>query len=241
MFTKNLILGILILIFIFTSFAAFLLIKNKPKIIPDRDVTIDEKSTTEKSEQECIEMEKLNIKDNKYIIGSELSVAFYNKPSAEVLQRLVQQYDLEVIQNYDQPRVVFKISEEKAPTIKCRLKNEPEVKDIVFIESIPVPNDEVRDENSKVIDFSLCQEDTGYQEYVGFGSTSLSIKKDLGDTCEVEISNEMEGGYTVYSCNIPKSLGKISIELTAYGSDFNSILKYCKEISSGNLLENLQN
>ena len=32
-----------------------------------------------------------------------------------------------------------KISKEKAPTVKCQLKNEPEIKDVVFIESEPLP------------------------------------------------------------------------------------------------------
>lgn len=94
--------------------------------------------------------------------------------------------------------------------------------------------------NSKVVDYSLCQENSGYQEYVGFGSTYLTIKKDLGNTCEIEISNEVEGSYTVYRCNIPKSIGKMSIAINIYGSDFSSILQYCKEIKSGNVLMELQ-
>lgn len=97
-----------------------------------------------------------------------------------------------------------------------------------------------KEKNSKAVDFRLCQENNGYQEYVGFGSTYLTIKKDLGNTCEIEISNEVEGGYAVYNCNIPKSIGRMSIAINMYGSDFSPILQYCKEIKSGNVLMELQ-
>lgn len=91
-------------------------------------------------------------------------------------------------------------------------------------------------DTSREIDFALCEENSGYQEGEAFGSTNLTIKTDKGDTCETEISNEVEGGVTVYNCDIPKTVGKIDFSIGNAGSDFSSIMQYCQETESGNLL-----
>lgn len=86
----------------------------------------------------CIEEEENNLKNNEYLQADKLSVTFYTAPSADDIKKITEQYDLEIGQIYNQPNIVFKVSKEKAPTIKCQLKNETEVKSVVFIENIPV-------------------------------------------------------------------------------------------------------
>ncbi|KKT74234.1 MAG: hypothetical protein UW69_C0043G0006 [Microgenomates group bacterium GW2011_GWA2_44_7] len=111
-------------------------VEEKKKIIPP---TSKPTPLTGNKSQDCIKEETYNLESNKYIRGDELSVEFYATPSADVIKKLVRYYKLEVIQIYEQPNVIFKISKEKAPTVKCQLKNEPEIKDVVFIESEPLP------------------------------------------------------------------------------------------------------
>lgn len=98
-----------------------------------------------------------------------------------------------------------------------------------------IPTQSQKASNNKTVNFKACKRGEGYRESVGLGSTYLIIKKDLIFFCEVEISNEIEGGYKVSKCRVPKSVGEITFRTHEFGSDFSPIEKYCKEIKSGNV------
>lgn len=86
----------------------------------------------------CIGETNLSLANNQYLMADRLSVEFKATPAAEVVSKLKQKYNLEVIQLYNQPNVVFFVNKESAAKIKCQLVNEPEVEAVFFIENRPV-------------------------------------------------------------------------------------------------------
>ena len=142
MFNKNIILGLLVLIFITIVFVITFIIKNTSNFRSIKNIELNEYKNTEVDLQKCIEMELLNIKNNEEIRKDELSVIFYEKPSETLIKELAKKYELELIQSYNDPNVVFKVNKEKIPIIKCQLINEKEVQEVEYIKDIVVPLDE---------------------------------------------------------------------------------------------------
>lgn len=66
-----------------------------------------------------------------------------------------------------------------------------------------------------------------------FGSWRLQINGGDGQLCQVEITNEIEGGYTTYICNVPQSLGNIALHIGQLGVDLSPIQDFCREIVRG--------
>jgi len=79
----------------------------------------------------------------------------------------------------------------------------------------------------ETVDLAQCVPGTGFNRTVGFGSASLEILEDRGDTCLIRTTNEVEGSYTVNQCTVPQNVGALSFTITDTGADFSLIDKYC--------------
>ena len=80
------------------------------------------------------------------------------------------------------------------------------------------------------VDLMACKVGEGRSQVHEFGSRSLTINKNNDDTCVMNYINEVEGGYTVYECTLPKTLKTIlPLQLDTE--------KYCKQTKSGNYLQ----
>ena len=88
--------------------------------------------------------------------------------------------------------------------------------------------------NANTVDFSLCPEGKTYHQVHGLGSNSLTIKRSTKDSCEIEFSREIEGGYSQYYCTVPKKQEPITFPATS------SIEQYCKLIKSGIIINKLK-
>ena len=84
-------------------------------------------------------------------------------------------------------------------------------------------------ETDFIVDFSECQKGKRYQQSYGLGSNSLEIKKSTNKFCEVEFTNEVEGGFSTYYCKVPKTFPPIVFPATE------PITKYCEKTKSGNV------
>lgn len=82
---------------------------------------------------------------------------------------------------------------------------------------------------NNLVDFSLCDVGKKYNQDRPLGSDSLEIKKNTLEFCEIQFTNETEGGWATYSCNVPKLTSSITFP------DTSSIQQYCKEVKSGNV------
>lgn len=105
---------------------------------------IDEETTQQPQQpvlalDECEDKESQNLMNNEYLLAEQLSVEFYTSPSESLINELAEKYNLGIIQIYKDPNVVFKVEKENSALVKCQLQNEVEVKNIVFIESRPLP------------------------------------------------------------------------------------------------------
>lgn len=124
-------------------------------------------------------------------------------------------------------------------TIIKKVKNQsisnpsPTIPKLINTAVSPTPNPTMRGK-IKTVDVRICKEENVYKENFGLGSTSLEITKNTSADCEMELSNEIEGGYTIYLCQIPKFLTSLTLEITNYGTDFASIKKYCQIKKTGN-------
>lgn len=89
--------------------------------------------------------------------------------------------------------------------------------------------------SEELVDFSKCSPGDGYSRSLASGSTYLSITDidEANSLCVVEILNPSGSDYFKYSCNIPKSVGKITFKMSENGSDFSEIMSYCSQTKSG--------
>ncbi len=81
--------------------------------------------------------------------------------------------------------------------------------------------------SGETVDFAQCTPGTGFNRTVGFGSTSLEVLEDRGDTCIIRTTNEVEGSYSVNQCTVPQHVGALSFSISDTGADFSLIDKYC--------------
>lgn len=95
-------------------------------------------------------------------------------------------------------------------------------------ESEPVSLNEGVDQKS-FINLTTCKAGEEINQAFGLGSRSLTAKGLKGDLCLMEYFQEIEGGGTISECNLPVSMG----EITLPSLDVN---KYCKEIRKTSLL-----
>lgn len=84
--------------------------------------------------------------------------------------------------------------------------------------------------DKNMVNFSLCPENKTFNQLHGLGSNTLTILKSTSDSCEIEFTNEIEGGYSTYYCQVPKTENPIIFPAT------DPIKRYCKLKKSGNLL-----
>lgn len=84
--------------------------------------------------------------------------------------------------------------------------------------------------NDNVVNFSSCVKGNTYHQDHGLGSNTLTIKESKAETCLIEYTNELEGGYNTYECDVPKSTPSIIFP------DVSSIEKFCNQTKSGNVL-----
>lgn len=118
---------------------------------------------------------------------------------------------------------------ESVPTVAM---DEPETNDTKSgtpsSQTVPSPGVEI-------VDFAECSPGDGYSRSVAFGSTYLSVvdADKVKNLCKVDILNEVEGGYTKHTCNIPMATGALEFNVGETGSDFSAIMSYCTKSSSG--------
>ncbi len=110
------------------------------RTVPNNPVQVEETINPQENItiENCEQQEIKNLIDNEYLRPEELAVSFYSKPSENLVNELANKYNLEVLVVYNDPAVVYKVSEENAPGVKCQLQQEPEVDRVVFIENRPV-------------------------------------------------------------------------------------------------------
>jgi len=140
--------------------------------------------------------------------------------------------------NYYLTRVAEDKTEEKAANTPTQSPQETPAPASETEENADEETSVTAESGSETVNFNECSPGDGYSRSVLFGSTYLSITDvdDKNALCVVEILNEVEGGYTKYSCKVPKSTGTVIFEVGSTGSDFSKIMSFCAESKSGNVL-----
>src|SRR3989344_8132157 len=82
------------------------------------------------------------------------------------------------------------------------------------------------------LDFSECPQDSKQFAYHSFGSTSIKVIDSELEYCVIEYYNEIEGGYSINVCRVPKTLGKFI--------GFDQIKGFCSIKKSGSIFNDLK-
>ncbi|MFC1722188.1 hypothetical protein ACFL0C_00915 [Patescibacteria group bacterium] len=116
-------------------------------------------------------------------------------------------------------------------------RKEPRLEDIDLddtLSEINIPKIKNSSDEINIVDFSDCSPNSDFNITKELGSAQLKVVGSEEEKCLVETTFELEGGYYVNECGIPKTLG--TIEFTS--DDFDAISEYCKIKSTGSgLLE----
>ncbi|KKW22840.1 MAG: hypothetical protein UY65_C0014G0021 [Parcubacteria group bacterium GW2011_GWA2_51_12] len=86
---------------------------------------------------------------------------------------------------------------------------------------------------TSTISVSECRNESvsGFTVY-GLGTHSLAVKGYTDSECVLEYTDELEGGYTVYDCWIPRGAGDVNIGNL-------DVKKYCKQERQGSIFQDL--
>ncbi len=83
------------------------------------------------------------------------------------------------------------------------------------------------------LNLAACRSGETYSQSQALGSSSATILKSEGDFCLTSVNREIEGGYNIFECLVPKNASLFQNEHPA------GLLEKgykCKEIRSGNFL-----